>query len=139
MDFASPPTPLSVISTSVITFIAMRSFNLPRSAKMFDVVHGTLAAQAAVMILRPGQDTGKVSNEHPAAEQWIFVVAGSGRAIVGRRIIALKARTLVLIPKGARHQIKNTSRRRLVTLNFYIPPAYTSAGEVRPANCKRRD
>jgi oxalate decarboxylase/phosphoglucose isomerase-like protein (cupin superfamily) len=38
-----------------------------------------------------------------------------------------------LIERGDTHEIKNTGREKLVTLNFYVPPAYTSDGEKLPA------
>jgi hypothetical protein len=34
------------------------------------------------------------------------------------------------------HEIKNTGRDKLVTLNFYVPPAYTAGGEELPAGKK---
>jgi len=91
----------------------------------FKVITSTRDAQAAMMVLRPGQDTGEPQNEYPWAEQWMFVISGTGRARVGNRRVALKANSLLLIEKGEVHQIKNTGRRPLVTVNFYVPPAYT--------------
>src|SRR5262249_34539088 len=79
------------------------------SAKMFEVLHATRDAQAAVMILRPGQHTGEVQNEHPAAEQWLYVISGHGRATVGRRTAQLREGMLLLIPKALR--IKSKTRR----------------------------
>jgi len=43
------------------------------------------------------------------------------------------AGALLLIERGDTHEIKNTGREKLVTLNFYVPPAYTSDGEELPA------
>jgi hypothetical protein len=38
-------------------------------------------AQAAMMTLRPGQSSSdEPVNEHPRCEQWLFVIAGAGRA-----------------------------------------------------------
>jgi mannose-6-phosphate isomerase-like protein (cupin superfamily) len=36
-----------------------------------------------------------------------------------------------LIERGDRHEIRNTGRQPLKTLNFYVPPAYTSDGNER--------
>jgi mannose-6-phosphate isomerase-like protein (cupin superfamily) len=100
---------------------------------MFDVLHATRAAQAAMMTLRPGQSSSDgPENEHPRAEQWLFVVKGSGRAIVGKNRVQLKANSLLLIEKGEAHQVTNTGRRAMVTLNLYVPPAYDDDGNVRP-------
>jgi mannose-6-phosphate isomerase-like protein (cupin superfamily) len=85
-----------------------------------------------MMTLQPGGSTGeRVENEHPNAEQWLFVVSGTGRAMVGKRTLKIVERSLLLIEKGEPHKITNTGRSPLVTLNFYIPPAYTKAGDVR--------
>lgn len=90
--------------------------------------------QSAMMTLDPGDATGEaVENEHPNAEQWLFVVSGAGRATVGRRSLKLEAGSLLLIEKGERHKISNIGRTPLVTLNFYVPPAYTKAGDVKLA------
>ena len=70
-------------------------------------------------------------NEHPQSEQWLFVVSGSGRALVNKRRVAIRANSLLLIKKGEIHQVTNTGRRALITVNFYAPPAYTKDGEPR--------
>ena len=40
---------------------------------------------------------------------------------------------LLLIERGDRHEIRNDGRAPLVTLNFYVPPAYTKRGRELPA------
>jgi oxalate decarboxylase/phosphoglucose isomerase-like protein (cupin superfamily) len=103
----------------------------------FKPIGETRSAQAAMMTLRPGATSDEeLSNEHPRAEQWIYVVSGSGKATTqkaggSRRVTALRAGTLVVIEKGERHQLKNTGKAPLRTLNFYVPPAYDREGEVR--------
>jgi mannose-6-phosphate isomerase-like protein (cupin superfamily) len=52
---------------------------------------------------------------------------------VGKRTIRIAARSLLLIEKGEPHKITNTGRSPLVTLNFYVPPAYTKGGDVKVA------
>jgi len=85
-----------------------------------------------MMTLRPGQSSSeRFENEHPKAEQWLFVVRGAGRAIVGKNRVTLKANSLLLIEKGEPHQVTNTGRSAMVTLNFYCPPAYDDQGEVK--------
>jgi oxalate decarboxylase/phosphoglucose isomerase-like protein (cupin superfamily) len=39
---------------------------------------------------------------------------------------------LLLIERGERHEITNTGRGLLRTLNVYVPPAYTRAGTELP-------
>lgn len=101
--------------------------------EFFKVVASTHAAQAARMILRPGESTGEPDNEHPRSEQWVFVVSGRGRALIGRRTVPLRSNSLLLIHKDEVHQIRNTGRRLLRTLNFYSPPAYTAKISPNPS------
>ena len=101
--------------------------------KMFAPILSSPALQAALMTLRPGKVSGEFFNEHPKAEQWLFVVSGSGTARFSGRRITIKQGSLLLIEKAEKHQIINTGKGTLVTLNFYAPPAYTASGEVRPA------
>ena len=102
----------------------------------FAVVLGNKRSQAAEMVLPPGESEGGSDNRHRGADQWLFVVSGSGQATVNRRRYPLKAGTLLLIERGDTHEIKNTGWRKLVTLNLYVPPAYTDDGEELPAGKK---
>jgi mannose-6-phosphate isomerase-like protein (cupin superfamily) len=103
----------------------------------FVLLAATHAAQAAMMTLPPGGTSDdEPSNEHPRSEQWLFVISGRGRATIGRRCealrrIDLRKNSLLLIEKRELHQIENTGRRPLVTLNFYVPPAYDAEGEAK--------
>lgn len=103
----------------------------------FDVLAATRLGQAAKMTLRPGAASDdEPSNEHPHSEQWLFVISGSGEAIIGKRRgslrrVRLSENSLLVIEKGELHQIKNTGRRSLVTINFYLPPAYDEDGEAK--------
>jgi mannose-6-phosphate isomerase-like protein (cupin superfamily) len=109
----------------------MKHFKTGSHRSFFKVLHATRSAQAAMMVLRPGQSTSdKPENEHPWAEQWLFVVSGSGGAKVGSRRETIRENSLLLIEKGEPHQVTNTGRKPLVTLNLYAPPAYTADGEL---------
>jgi mannose-6-phosphate isomerase-like protein (cupin superfamily) len=108
-----------------------------RFAEGFHVILGNRRAQVAEMVIAPGDAEGDPSNRHRGADQWLYVVSGSGMASVNGRSIQLRAGTLLLIEHKDRHQIRNTGRSLLKTLNYYTPPAYTKAGEELPA--ARRD
>ncbi len=85
------------------------------------------------MVLAPGAREGDARNRHRSADQWLYVVSGKGTAMVGGKRLALKAGTLLLIEHQDRHEIRNTGRVLLKTLNFYCPRAYTKAGSELPA------
>ena len=97
----------------------------------------TKKGQAAFMQLPPGGTSDDdVSNEHPRSEQWLFVVAGLGTAVVvskegTRRKVKLGRGSLLVIEQGELHQIKNSGQKPFVSINFYLPPAYRSDGRLR--------
>ena len=104
-----------------------------RFGRGFNVIFGNRRSQAAQMVIEPGKSEGDSNNRHAGADQWLFVVDGAGVATVNGRRYPLSAGTLLLIEHGDRHEIRNTARGPLKTLNFYVPPAYTEAGEELPA------
>jgi mannose-6-phosphate isomerase-like protein (cupin superfamily) len=99
----------------------------------FNVVLGNRRAQAAQMVLAPGDSEGNARNRHSRSDQWLFVVSGSGIARINGRSHSLRAGSLFLIEHGDRHEIRNPGRSRLVTLNFYVPPGYKRDGNELPA------
>ena len=99
----------------------------------FRVVLGDEHSQAAQMTLAPGDTEGGPDNRHRGADQWLYVVRGEGLAVIEGERVELREGTLVLIPRGETHEIRNTGREPLRTLNLYVPPAYTDAGDELPA------
>lgn len=96
----------------------------------FEVMHATPTSQAAMMTLAPGESSSESSdNEHAWAEQWLYVVSGEGVARSGKKTVKLAVGSLVLIEKAEPHEIENTGKVPLVTLNVYAPPAYDDDGE----------
>lgn len=101
----------------------------------FDLLAATRDVQAAMMTLKPGGASDhEPSNEHRRSEQWLFVLSGSGEARIGKRRdqlrrVKLQENSLLIIEKGELHQIRNTGKRSLRTINFYAPPAYDKDGE----------
>jgi mannose-6-phosphate isomerase-like protein (cupin superfamily) len=84
------------------------------------------------MTLAPGAASDESSaNEHAWAEQWLYVVSGTGTARVSGRTVKLRPGSLLLIEKREPHVIRAGRRSRLVTVNLYVPPAYDAEGEPR--------
>ena len=106
-----------------------------RFSKGFRVAFEVRRAQAAEMVIPPGDAEGGPDNRHRGADQWLFVVSGRGQATVeteGRkRRVALSPGTLLVIEKGERHEVRNTGRTLLRTLNFYYPPAFAKDGDPK--------
>lgn len=99
----------------------------------FRVAFDVRQAQAAEMVLAPGGREGGPDNRHRGADQWLYVVSGTGLATVEGVQRKLRAGDLLVIERGERHEIRNTGRTLLKTLNFYYPPAFDSEGEPLPA------
>jgi mannose-6-phosphate isomerase-like protein (cupin superfamily) len=107
-----------------------------RFGEGFRVVRGNRASQAAEMVLAAGDEEGGSDNRHRGADQWLFVVSGSGEAVVDGKRHKLAAGSLVFIERREKHQVRNTGRGPLRTLNFYVPPAYKSDGNPLPRGRK---
>ncbi len=84
------------------------------------------------MVIPPGDAEGDPQNRHRGADQWLYVVSGTGSALVNGKRYVFKAGTLMLIEHGDTHEIRNTGRTLLRTLNFYVPPAYDADGDELP-------
>ena len=101
-------------------------------SKGFRVSVGNNQSQGAVMVLAPGGSEGGADNRHRGADQWLMVTEGTGVAIINGRKLRLKSGTLLLIEAGDTHEISNTGRSLLKTVNVYVPPAYDSEGDELP-------
>jgi len=90
-------------------------------------------SQAAIMVLAVGGKEGGPENLHRGADQWLYVVEGSGLAVINGHKTKLKAGSMVLIEAGDRHEIRNTGRTLLKTVSVYVPPAYRDEDNELPA------
>ena len=99
----------------------------------FAVAFAVREVQAATMVLAPGSKTGGPDNRHRGADQWLFVVSGSGEAVVDGGRQPLQPGSLLLVERGETHEIRCTGDEPLRTVNFYSPPAYRDDGEPLPA------
>lgn len=104
-----------------------------RFGKGFRLALRNKHAQAAEMVLAPGDKEGSTENYHRGSDQWLFVVNGEGIAIVNRRKYRLRAGVLMVIERGDTHEIRATGSTPLRTLNLYVPPAYRDEDTPLPA------
>lgn len=113
----------------------MKAYRL-KFGKGFRVRPGNRSSQAAEMVLPPGDSEGDSHNRHRGADQWLFVVSGTGTALVNGRARKLAPGSLLLIERGDEHEIRSTGRALLRTLNIYVPPAYRLDGNPLPRGRK---
>ena len=90
----------------------------------FRVVLESAEAQAAEMTLEPGERTGGARNRHRRSDQWLYVVSGTGEAVVEGETVPLEPQALLLIEAGEAHEIRCSGEVPLRTLNLYVPPEY---------------
>lgn len=99
----------------------------------FEVAVTLRDVQAAQMVLAPGSSTGGPRNRHAGADQWLYVVSGTGLAVIDGESHPLGQGSLLVIERGEAHEIRATGEQPLSTINFYSPPAYADDGEPLPA------
>ena len=102
--------------------------------KGFRVVFDTRRGQAAEMVIAPGDAEG--DSQQSSRRARINGCSSSPAADAPPSTVApkaLRAGDLLLIEKNDRHEIRNTGRTLLRTLNFYTPPAYTKSGNPNPS------
>src|SRR5947208_5673267 len=61
-------------------------------------------------------------HQHPESEQAYVIVRGRGQMIVGDEVFAVDAGTLVFIPPGTTHAIRNDGPETLVYVSATSPP-----------------
>ncbi len=105
--------------------------------KGFRVAFSNKKAQVAEMVLPPGEEEGGADNKHIGSDQWLFVQDGRGVATVNGRRYVLGTGSILLIEKGDVHEIRNTGKKLLRTLNWYVPPAFKKNGDPLPAGKKK--
>lgn len=89
----------------------------------FQVVAGSSCAPAATTVLGAGQATAGPESSHDGSDRWLYVLQGSGRAVVAGTPVELEPGILLLIEAGEVHEIRNPGPGSLETLNLYAPPA----------------
>ena len=76
--------------------------------------------QIVLMSIPPGEDIGEET--HPA-DQTTFFVSGEGQAVVDGHRTKVGENHLLVIPKGAKHNIINKGEEPLKLYSVYAPPA----------------
>lgn len=102
----------------------LRSAEIDRRNDEFAILTQSEKSQIAIMVLPPGGQSGSFGSDHPEADQTLIVLTGRGEATVEREVVELNEGDALLIEAGERHQIRNSGKAPLRTLNVYAPPGY---------------
>lgn len=76
--------------------------------------------QIVLMHLEPGEDIGEETHD---ADQTTYFVAGEGQAVVDGSRTKVSPNHMIVIPKGAKHNIINKGEEPLKLFSVYAPPA----------------
>lgn len=76
--------------------------------------------QLVLMSLRPGEDIG--TETHEDVDQFFRAEDGTGEVIIDGRTTKIEADTAIIVPAGARHNIRNTGKKPLKLYTLYGPP-----------------
>jgi mannose-6-phosphate isomerase-like protein (cupin superfamily) len=76
--------------------------------------------QVVMMSIEPGEDIGEETHD---ADQTTFFVSGEGQAVVDGSRTKVTSNHMVIIPKGAKHNIINKGDEPLKLFTVYSPPA----------------
>lgn len=90
--------------------------------EFFRVLHQTGRTQCAVMTIAPGADGGP-AEEH-GGDQVIYVIEGEAVARIDGREHRVGAGTLITIPAGVNHHVRNPGATPLFFVTVYAPPEY---------------
>ena len=90
--------------------------------EFFRVLQQTARTQCAVMTIAPGADGGPA--ETHAGDQIVYVLEGEAVLRVAGTELRAGAGTLVTIPAGALHHVRNPGTTPLFFLTVYSPPEY---------------
>lgn len=76
--------------------------------------------QLVLMSLEPGEDIGE--EVHEDTDQFFRLEAGSGVVSIDGHDTVIDGETAVVVPAGARHNIRNTGATSMKLYTVYAPP-----------------
>ncbi len=78
--------------------------------------------QLVLMSLQPGEDIGE--EVHDDRDQFFRVETGNGEVSIDGRRTKLEDDMAVIVPAGARHNVRNTGEKPLKLYTIYGPPEH---------------
>ena len=78
--------------------------------------------QLVLMSLQSGEEIGE--EIHPDRDQFFRVEQGTGEVWIDGHRSTIKSETAIVVPAGARHNVKNTGDAPLKLYTLYAPPEH---------------
>jgi mannose-6-phosphate isomerase-like protein (cupin superfamily) len=95
---------------------------LAHRGEFFRVLQQTSRSQCAVMTIAPGDDGGPA--EAHRGDQIVYVIEGEAVLDIAGHLHRAGAGTLVTIPAGVAHHVRNPGAAPLFFVTVYAPPQY---------------
>ena len=86
------------------------------------VVYTGQHLQLVLMTLRPGEEIGE--EVHDDRDQFFRVEAGEGEILIDGKTHRVKADDAMIVPAGARHNVRNVGSEPLKLYTIYGPPEH---------------
>lgn len=98
--------------------------NISQQAKSNDNFRKVLATgqhtQVVIMSIPAGGEIGE--EVHPDNDQVLYLVEGAGEAMVNDETTSFSAGDLILVPAGAKHNVKTVGEAAMKIITTYSPP-----------------
>ena len=102
------------------------------------VIYTSRNMQLVLMALQPGEDIGE--EVHEKVDQFFRVEDGEGEILIDGAVSRIKSDMAMIVPAGARHNVRNTGDKPLRLYTLYGPPqhrdgvAYPTKGDAEAAH-----
>lgn len=78
--------------------------------------------QLVLMALQPGEEIGE--EVHEDRDQFFRVEKGKGEIVIDGVTTKIKSDIAMIVPAGARHNVRNTGDKKLRLYTLYAPPEH---------------
>jgi mannose-6-phosphate isomerase-like protein (cupin superfamily) len=78
--------------------------------------------QLVLMSLAPGEELGE--EVHETTDQFFRVEEGKGEVVIDGRETRIESDIAIIVPAGARHNVRNTGHKPLRFYTLYAPPEH---------------
>jgi mannose-6-phosphate isomerase-like protein (cupin superfamily) len=119
---------LALADATLVKETAMRGFigdmeqMTEKNSDFRHVVYTGKQLQLVLMSIEPGDDIGE--EIHADRDQFFRVEKGEGEVWIDGHTTRIKSDVAIVVPAGARHNIKNTGEKPLRVYTLYGPPEH---------------
>lgn len=92
------------------------------------VVYTGKEMQLVLMTLHPGEEIGE--EVHEDRDQFFRIEGGQGEVLIDGKWTKVESDWAIVVPSGARHNVRNTGKEPLKLYTIYAPPDHAD-GTVR--------